>query len=86
MADSTSDEKAVPVGKYKVKVDRLLCIGAASCVAVSPSTFQLDGAKKAVVQAGSADTAENILLAAQSCPTKAITILDAATGQPVWPV
>lgn len=73
------------VGKYNVKVDRELCIGAASCVAVSPAIFELDGEKKAVIIKDGADAEENILLAAQSCPTKAIIIMDAETGQPVWP-
>ncbi len=78
--------EVVQIGKYKIHVDRLLCIGAASCVAVSPATFQLDGENKAVVQEGGNDKPENILMAAQSCPTKAIIITDAETGQKVWPV
>ena len=64
---------------------RHLCIGAASCVAVSPAVFQLDSENKAVVPDGAEDVPENILLAAQSCPTKAIIITDTETGQQVWP-
>jgi ferredoxin len=60
-----------------------LCIGAASCVAVSP-TFELDGENKAVTLQGS-DTPENILMAAQSCPTKAIIVTDTETNTQVWP-
>ena len=78
-------DKEVQIGKYKVKVVRNLCIGAASCVAVSPPTFQLDTENKAIIQQNSADTPENILMAAQSCPTKAIVITDTETGQQVWP-
>jgi len=66
-------------------VVRHLCIGAASCVAVSPAVFQLDSENKAVVPDGAEDVPENILLAAQSCPTKAIIITDTETGQQVWP-
>jgi len=79
------EDKEVQVGKYKIKVLRNLCIGAASCVAVAPSVFQLDNQNKAVVTEGSSDLPENILLAAQSCPTKAIVIIDTETGQQVWP-
>lgn len=74
------------IGKYKVKVVRSLCIGAGTCVAVSAPTFQLDSENKAVIQPGSVDSPENILMAAQSCPTKAIIITDAETGQQIWPV
>ena len=79
------EDKIVQIGNYKVQVVRDLCIGAASCLAFSPDTFILDDEKKAVIQEASADTPENILLAAQSCPTKAIIIIDAETGEQVWP-
>lgn len=77
--------KIVQVGKYKIKVVRDMCIGAASCLAVSGLTFELDNENKAIVKGDSTDAAENILLAAQSCPTKAIVITDAETGEQVWP-
>lgn len=82
MADT---DKIVQVGKYKVQVLRDICIGAASCVAFSPTTFQLDGEKKAVIIDGAADTEDNIMMAAQSCPTKAIVVINAETGEQLWP-
>lgn len=81
----TVGDKEVQIGKYKIKVVRSLCIGAASCVAVSPAVFQLDGESKAIVPEGAEDSPENILLAAQSCPTKAIIVTDTETGQQIWP-
>jgi len=81
-----SEDKVVQVGKYKLQVVRSLCIGAASCVAVSPTTFQLDGENKAVIDGASTDSPDNLVLAAQTCPTKAIIITDAETGKPVWPL
>lgn len=84
MNDQTSD-KIVQIGKYKVKVARDLCIGAASCVAVSPDTFLLDDERKAIIKEDSQDVPDNILMAAQSCPTAAIIITDTETGKQVWP-
>jgi ferredoxin len=78
------EDKEVQIGKYKVKVIRSLCIGAASCIAVSPTIFELDGENKAVILNGQ-DTPENILMAAQSCPTKAIIVIDTETNTQVWP-
>lgn len=73
----------------KVKVDRELCIGAASCVAVAPNTFELDSEGKAVIKkkGGSmtsdfvnytdiGDEEGNILNAAKSCPVNAIIIVE----------
>lgn len=85
MADQQTEDKVVTIGKYQIKVVRSLCIGAASCVAFSPATFELDGQKKAVVKPESTETPENILMAAQACPTKAIVIVDMETGKQVWP-
>lgn len=80
------EDKVVTIGKYQVRVIRNTCIGAASCVAVSPITFVLDQEKKAVIKEGSTETPENILMAAQSCPTQAIIVIDTETGKQVWPV
>lgn len=85
MSDFSQEDKIVQIGKYKVQVIKDLCIGAASCVAFSPETFVLDAERKAVIEEGSADTPDNILMAAQSCPTKAIIIEDTETGEQVWP-
>ena len=79
------EEKEVQIGRYKIKVLRDVCISAASCVAFSPAVFQLDEESKAVVQEGGTDEETNILLAAQSCPTGAIIITDAETGERVCP-
>ena len=79
------EDKTVQIGKYKVTVIRNLCIGAASCVAISPNIFKLDGENKAVIQEGQTDAEEIILMAAQSCPTKAVVIFDTESNQQVWP-
>lgn len=71
--------------KYKIAVDRNLCIGAASCVALAMKTFALDAENKAIVLEGEGDTPEAIKLAAESCPTKAIILTDAETGQQEYP-
>ncbi len=71
--------------KYHVKIDRTLCIGAASCVALAMKTFELDGENKAVVVDQDGDEAEMIKLAAESCPTKAIILENIETGKQEYP-
>ncbi|MFC1653842.1 4Fe-4S domain-containing protein [Patescibacteria group bacterium] len=85
---ATGDQGEVQVmtiGKYEVKIINNLCIGAASCIAVSPGVYKLDENNIAIFLDGATDTEENLLASAQSCPTKAIEIKDTETGQQVWP-
>jgi ferredoxin/uncharacterized protein YuzE len=82
-------------GELKVDVDADKCLGFGSCVIVSPDVFRLDErpgkgvfqsrAKLDVLdQAGGKDF-DNLLIAAQSCPTQAITIIDRKTGKRIYP-
>ncbi|OIN88344.1 hypothetical protein COW80_02210 [Candidatus Beckwithbacteria bacterium CG22_combo_CG10-13_8_21_14_all_01_47_9] len=71
--------------KYKVKILKDKCIGAASCVGIAPGVYQLDDKNIAYVVKEDGDTPENILLGAQSCPTNAIEIYDAETNEKIWP-
>jgi len=60
----------------KIVIDRDLCIAAASCIAVTGATFQLDNENKVVViDANTADD-EMLVMAAESCPTKAILLFN----------
>ena len=86
-----------PVKIARLMIDRNLCIGAGSCIAVAPSTFELDPENKAVLRRkapppSSDMTArgdledqaiddETLLLAAKSCPTQAIIIYDEEGNQ-----
>lgn len=68
----------------KIVIDRELCIGAASCVAIAPGVFALDSENKAFVVDKNAADYETILNAAKSCPTKAIILYD-EKGQQIYP-
>ena len=68
----------------KVEVNRDVCIGAASCVAISAAVFELDAEGKAVVKDISAADSKTLMDAAQACPTKAISLFDEA-GNKIYP-
>lgn len=93
------DEKRAPkIGK--LMIDRNLCIGAASCIAVAPGIFELDPENKAVLRRRlpppTSDATsrtdledqtvddETLLLAAKSCPTQAIIVFD-ENGTQIYP-
>ena len=68
----------------RIEVDRELCIGAASCVAIAPNVFALDAENKAVVLPNHGADDETILNAAKACPVNAIFLYDEA-GQRLYP-
>lgn len=76
------EKKPLKIGK--IIVDRNLCIGAASCIAVAPGVFELDSENKAIVYNDKGADDETILLAAQSCPTQAILLFD-EEGNQIFP-
>lgn len=77
---TTSDGK-----KLQIHVDRNLCIGAASCVAVAPKMFALDNEAKAILLPTSGEEPfQSAVDAAKSCPVAAIIIKDEA-GTQIFP-
>lgn len=82
-------------GGIKVEVDADKCLGFGSCVIVSPDVFRLDErpgqgvfqsrAKLDVLDEAGGKDYENLLIASQSCPTQAITIIDRKTGKRIYP-
>lgn len=64
-----------------IVVDREKCISAASCVAVAPEVFELDGEGKAIVKNATGNDDQTIIDAAKACPTQAIIIVDEAGKQ-----
>lgn len=65
----------------KIVIDRDLCIGAASCIAVSGATYELDNENKAVVLDPNAIDDATLMMSAESCPTKAILLFDKSDKQ-----
>jgi len=85
LKDEKKPSGPVKIGKCKVWVDRNLCIGAASCVAVSPKSFKLDDEAKAVIMKTIDEVElENIVEAAKACPVSAIFIED-EKGNRIFP-
>ena len=90
MADQNLKDPQKPFGpvnvrNLKVRVDKDLCIGAATCVAIAPNTFILDSEAKAIIlDTAESDTNETIIDAARGCPTAAIFVED-DQGNKIFP-
>lgn len=69
----------------RITVDHGLCVGNAQCVNLAPGVFRHnDNVQSEVVDAAAAPEAV-VLKAARYCPTGAIRVEDAATGEVLFP-
>lgn len=80
--DPNNPSGPVKAGNVTVTINRNLCIGAATCLAIAPEVFALDNEAKAIVL----DTADNvsqdsIVDAARACPSAAILVQDESGNQ-----
>ncbi len=73
------------IDKLKITIVRDECIGDGACCDDAPNTFELDDDGIATVKAGSTDSRDTILTAARNCPTNAIVVEDAESGQKLAP-
>lgn len=82
----TNDPKVTrKIRNLTMRIDRSLCIGAATCVAMAPKAWTLDDEAKAIILDTVEDESDTALLeAAKSCPVMAIFITD-DTGKQVYP-
>jgi ferredoxin len=83
--DPANPSGPVQVGDWKVHVDRDMCIGAGTCVALAMQAFHLDSENKAIItDTIDQETKETILEGAKSCPVAAVIIED-MQGNKVYP-
>jgi curved DNA-binding protein CbpA len=79
----------VPRSRFHIIIEPSLCLAFGGCETISPRVFTVDKNKrinpKVKVQSETADSLERIVLAAQACPTKAISIIDRYTGDQIYP-
>ena len=81
-----NDPKVIrKIRKWTMRIDRGLCIGAATCIALAPKAWALDDEAKAIIlDTASEETDDALLEAAKGCPVMAIFITD-ETGKQIYP-
>lgn len=81
-----NDPKVVrKIRNLTMRIDRDLCIGAATCVAIAPQAWALDNEAKAIIlDTAAAESDEMLVEAAKSCPVMAIFITD-TSGKQIFP-
>ncbi len=74
------------IRNYTIRIDRSLCIGAATCVALAPKAYSLDQEAKAIILDSAGEEPDDALMnAAKGCPVAAITIIENSTGKQIFP-
>jgi len=71
--------------KLLVSVDHNLCVGNSMCETLAPKVFVLNDDRQSEAVNPDGDTEENILEAAENCPVSAIKVVDAETGETLFP-
>lgn len=81
-----NDPKVVrKIRKWTMRIDRNLCIGAATCVALAPKAWALDDEAKAIIlDTADQETDQALLDAAKGCPVMAIIITE-ENGKQIYP-
>jgi len=81
-----NDPKVIrKIRNLTMRIDRDLCIGAATCVAIAPKAWALDNEAKAIIlDTVGEETDESLIEAAKGCPVLAIFITD-ASGKQIFP-
>ena len=83
------EEPEIKEQQVTANVDKSLCIGCCSCETMAPNVFYVDkqartNPKSSVINSAGAPVAR-ILDAAQTCPTKAISVTDAESKRRLFP-
>lgn len=85
LKDPKNPSGPVKIGKYTLWIERDLCIGAATCLAIAPRAYELDKDAKAIfLDSCSEEKIETLIDSARGCPTSAIIIED-ENGKRVYP-
>ena len=71
------------MSRWKISVDKNVCICSAMCVAIAPGRFVLDKRQRSDPVEAEIDPDEQVRDAAASCPSEAISLVEAGTGQSV---
>ena len=89
ISSATITDLDTPKGRFHIIVEPSLCMAFGSCETLAPKVFVLEKDKrinpKARIESETGSTLEAILAAAQTCPTKAIRIIDRYTGEQIFP-
>jgi ferredoxin len=66
---------------WRISIDQSACVGSGTCASLMPGFFELDEEDRARPRAATSPPHPDLLRAAAYCPTSAIRVTDADTGE-----
>ncbi|MFC5720023.1 ferredoxin [Streptomyces gamaensis] len=66
--------------RWRVEVDRDVCVGSGMCAALAPDSFALGPDRRSRPLEEETDPREDVLEAAENCPVEAISVRVAGAG------
>jgi ferredoxin len=67
--------------RVKVQIDKTECLAYGDCAELAPEAFEVDDVARLIGPA----PLSKLVDAARACPSEAITLIDADTGEPIYP-
>lgn len=71
--------------QVRASVDHMRCVSNAMCLAIAPGVFAHNAQRQSEVVDSEGGSPQTILEAAENCPTSAIAVTDAVTGETLFP-
>ncbi|WP_046731302.1 ferredoxin [Streptomyces humi] len=71
--------------RWKVAVDKRVCVRTGLCAASAPEEFELDEGGQGHARSETLPASELVLEVAESCPIEAISVRDADTEERLFP-
>ena len=72
--------KPVPV-QLHIAIDHERCVGNGMCLTFAPGVFAHNARRQSEVVDPEGDSVQDVIVAAENCPTAAIEVRDAVTGK-----
>jgi len=73
------------MSKFRLELNQSKCQAYGKCAATAPAFFGLDDNRKVRLVGNSETTDDVVVKAAQSCPYRVITVVDAESGGQIFP-
>jgi ferredoxin len=74
------------MNEVRIELNPAKCQSYGRCLALAPTVFAWDRSRKVRRNSGEGAPGELILKAAKNCPYRAIAVIDAASGEQIFPL